>query len=195
MKHRFGPCRTGWLRAMARRALRSEPMETDEALMKRLAEGDGAALDRLIDRWRARLFSFLLRRNAGDRAEDLFQETWLRVVRSHASFDRRQRFATWFFGIANNLCRDEARRRAVRARSTAAFASDSAETPLDLRLDARRRLAALPDRLREVLVLRYFEDLGEREIADVVGIPAGTVKSRLHAAVRALRGKAPDDVD
>ena len=57
----------------------------------------------------------------------------------------------------------------------------------DLRLDMERRLAALPDRLREVLVLRYHQQLSEREIAEVVGIPQGTVKSRLHTAVRTLR--------
>lgn len=162
--------------------------------MARVADGDSRALDALIDRWRERLFSFLLRRRARDRADDLFQETWLRVVRSHTSFDRNQRFSTWIFGIANNLCRDDARRAAVRARGVAPAVNGRNEPPVDLRLDVRRRLAALPDRLREVLVLRYFEDLGERDIAALVGIPAGTVKSRLHAAVRALRGEAIDDV-
>ena len=63
-----------------------------------------------------------------------------------------------------------------------------------MRLDLERRLAALPDRLREVLVLRYYRDLGEREIAELLAIPPGTVKSRLHAAVRALRGGEERDV-
>jgi RNA polymerase sigma-70 factor (ECF subfamily) len=78
----------------------------------------------------------------------------------------------------------------------AALHGGAAPVPVDVKLDVRRRLEALPDRLREVLVLRYFEGLSEPEIASVAGIPGGTVKSRLHAAVKALRGQeATLDVD
>jgi RNA polymerase sigma-70 factor (ECF subfamily) len=165
-----------------------------------LQRGDAPAFERLLERYQRRLFGFLLRRAPPQHAEDLFQETWLRVVRARESFDPARRFSTWLFQIANNLCRDGARRSAVEARDQARLQADvlargaAGMTALDVKLDAWQRLAQLPDLLREVLVLRYFEDLGEREIAEIVGVPPGTVKSRLHAAVRALRG-APEEHD
>jgi RNA polymerase sigma-70 factor (ECF subfamily) len=174
-------------------------MEADERLMERVLHGDAHALEALIERYRGRLHGFLCRRSDLSRVDDLFQETWLRVVRGRASFDPARRFSTWLFGIANNLCRDLARRHAVATRDghTAALAllGGKSEPPLDLRLDVRQRLHALPDRLREVIVLRYFDGMAEREIAEIVGVPQGTVKSRLHAAVRCLRGQEdPGDV-
>lgn len=163
--------------------------------MRRVQQGHEAALGELMERYRPRLFGFLMKR-APDVAEDLFQETWLRVVRARASFDPKRRFSTWLFQIANNLCRDRARRRRVEegyletAREEAKTAPGLLETPpLDLRLDVHRRLAALPERLREVLILRYYHQLGEADIAEIVGIPRGTVKSRLHTAVRTLRSQ------
>ena len=163
--------------------------------MTRVQAGDPQAFELLVERYRSRLFAFLQRRSASGHSDDLFQDTWLRVVRARASFDPARRFSTWLFSIANNLCRDAARRGAVELRERAAVqhagdASVSTVSAIDTRLDVGRRLALLPERLREVLVLRYFEDLGEREIAEIVGVPPGTVKSRLHAAVRTLRGQA-----
>lgn len=169
-------------------------MESDEALMLRAQHGDARATDELIARWRLRLHAFLARRARQNDADDLFQETWLRVVRARDRFDTRQRFSTWLFSIANNLCRDQSRRLAVRTRDSHAPPIAAPPLSTELRIDVRRRLATLPDRLREVLVLRYFEDLSDLEIAAVVGVPAGTVKSRLHTAVRALRGEEPLDV-
>jgi RNA polymerase sigma-70 factor (ECF subfamily) len=67
--------------------------------------------------------------------------------------------------------------------------------PVDSRLDMAARLALLSDRLREVVVLRYFEDHSEREIAKIVGIPPGTVKSRLHQAIRVMREQEAADAD
>jgi RNA polymerase sigma-70 factor (ECF subfamily) len=164
--------------------------------MERVQGGDDAALAELFTRFRSRLYGFLVRRAGESAADDLFQETWLRVVRGRARYDPRRRFSTWLFQIANNLCRDRARRRAVQARSHGALKeamrSDPqrlSAPPLDLRLDVHRRIARLPERLQEVLLLRYYHQLPEREIAAVVGIPAGTVKSRLHSAIRMLRAQ------
>lgn len=171
--------------------------------MEAVQSGDATALKTLFGRYRSRLFGFLLKRcGDGATAEDLIQETWLRVVRSRHRYDPRRRFSTWLFQIANNLSRDLARRRDVERRGREGMLSaESIRRPTteapghDLRLDMERRLAVLPDRLREVLVLRYHQQLTEREIAEVVGIPQGTVKSRLHGAVRALReGIEAEDV-
>ena len=177
-------------------------MESDERLMARLAGGDESALPPLLSRWRGPLYGFLVRRAGEADADDLFQETWLRVVRHGDRFDPERRFSTWLFQIANNLCRDRVRRLAVRERHRqerqAEARGDPGRTrppPLDTTLDMRERVARLPERLREVLVLRYYRDLPEKEIARIVGIPQGTVKSRLHAAVKALRAQEQGDDD
>ncbi len=179
--------------------------EPDERLMVRVQQGEVEAFDALFQRYRQRLFAFLVRR-CGDRpaAEDLCQETWIRVVRARWRFDPRRRFSTWLFQIANNLARDRARRAAVDTRKRKALAAQTAAertTPEPVaepdlargESDLRRRLAELPDPLREVLVLRYYHDLSEREIAEIAGVPRGTVKSRLHAAVKTLRKEIQRD--
>ena len=86
--------------------------------MERVQGGDDRALSERLERYRAPLFGFLARR-LGDAAsaEDLFQETWLRVVRARARFDPQRRFSTWLFQIANNLCRDRFRRSGTERRA------------------------------------------------------------------------------
>ncbi len=187
--------------AAGRKWVWSGSMASDEECMARVAQGDDEALAELLGRFRGPLYGFLSRRVPSSETDDLFQETWLRVVRYRDRFDPKRRFSTWLFQIANNLCRDRARRREVRERhrtaSQAEAQADPARTtppPLDRDLDMRRRVSALPDPLREVLVLRYYRDLPEKEIAKIVGIPPGTVKSRLHKAVKTLRaGLAEED--
>jgi RNA polymerase sigma-70 factor (ECF subfamily) len=174
-------------------------VESDEALMRRVQSGETPAFTELFTRYRSRLYGFLVRRVGEPAADDLFQETWLRVVRARERFDPGRRFSTWLFQIANNLCRDSGRRRAAKGRAEDTMHDASRSDPrlrtpaLELRLDVQRRMAGLPARLQEVLVLRYFEQMTESEIAEVVGIPAGTVKSRLHAAIHTLRGREVDD--
>ncbi len=170
--------------------------------MERVQAGDAEALGSLIDRYRGPLYAFLWRR-AGEGADDLFQESWIRVSRARDRFDPSRRFSTWLFQIANNLCRDRWRRQGARRRALDALGSELRTTGADVApaptLPADqglfRRLDALPDRLREVLVLRHYHELGEAEIAEVLGIPRGTVKSRLHAAVRAARALLEEGTD
>ncbi len=184
---------------------RTSDPESDEQLMARVRGGEVEAFDALFERYRRRLFGFLFRRcDETAAAEDLFQETWIRVIRARNRFDPRRRFSTWLFQIANNLCRDRVRRLTVdirkrealheqaQARSESATAS-SPELSVALPADLRESLAALPDRLREVLVLRYYHDLSEGEIAEIVGVPRGTVKRLLHAAVKTLRAGVQSD--
>jgi len=98
-----------------------------------------------------------------------------------------RRFSTWLFQIALNLCRDwhrKARADPVDPADIDRIAADGAAT--DAAIDARRLLAALPEPQREVVVLRYLHDLGEDEVAEILGCPRGTVKSRLHHALRKL---------
>jgi RNA polymerase sigma-70 factor (ECF subfamily) len=177
-------------------------VSSDEDLMELVQAGDADALGSLIERYRGPLYAFLWRR-AGDAADDLFQESWIRVSRARDRFDRSRRFSTWLFQIANNLCRDRWRRQGARRRALDAFGTELRSTARDiapapaLPADSSvfQRLDALPDRLREVLVLRHYHELGEAEIAEVLGIPRGTVKSRLHTAVRAARDLFENEAD
>ncbi len=166
---------------------------SDEELMARLQAGDERALEQLMQRYQGPLYGFLSRR-VGSAADDVFQETWIRIVRARERFDTERRFAAWLYQIANNLCRDRYRRVDAMRRAVDSFQVEdetlraAPEAPaLPDRDVMRERVLALPDRLREVLVLRYYEDLGEEEMSRVLGVPRGTIKSRLHAAVKALR--------
>jgi RNA polymerase sigma-70 factor (ECF subfamily) len=163
-------------------------MEADEELMRAVALGDERALGVLVDRHAPRIHAFLVRLvdDASD-ADDLVQETWLRVARGAGSFDPARRFRPWLYGVAANLARDLQRRRRVRARPLEP--GPTATTPSDpsVALDLRARLGELPTRLREVVLLRYFEDMSEAEMSRALRVPPGTVKSRLHAALRKLR--------
>jgi RNA polymerase sigma-70 factor (ECF subfamily) len=162
-------------------------MATDEDLIGQVAGGDELALQELLRRYERPLSHFIYRHTAGRDVEDLYQETWLRVVRAAERFDPGRRFSTWLFQIAVNLCRDWHRRGGPDAVPTA----DAAEAAVDLGraeagMDAARLLAVLPQLQREVLILRYFHDLSEEELALILDCPKGTVKSRLHNALARL---------
>jgi RNA polymerase sigma-70 factor (ECF subfamily) len=167
-------------------------MRSDEDLMAAVASGDEAALAALIDRYAASVHAYLLR-HSGNRedADDLLQETWVRVARSAKSFDTARRFRSWIYGIATNLARDLFRRRMTKERALRTLAMSPPATPgadsAD-RGELRERIAKLPENMRAVLLLRYYEGMNEAEMAESLEIPRGTVKSRLHAALRELRG-------
>jgi RNA polymerase sigma-70 factor (ECF subfamily) len=167
-------------------------MRSDEDLMEAVASGDEAALTTLIDRYAASVHAYLLR-HSGSRedADDLLQETWVRVARSARRFDTARRFRSWIYGIATNLTRDLFRRRMTRERALRDLATQPPAAPRVDSVDRgelREHIAELPENMRAVLLLRYYEGMSEAEMAEVLGIPRGTVKSRLHAALRKLRG-------
>jgi RNA polymerase sigma-70 factor (ECF subfamily) len=168
---------------------------TDALLMGHIAVGEPEAVRLVIARYERPLLR-LLRRATGSSAsvDDLFQETWIRVVRSANSYDPHQPFPAWLFAIAWNRVRDHWSRR----KPDTGDATDltllpapgaSAEEQLMQKSEAqqmRRAVASLPTALAEALLLRYFEDLSEREISQRLGVPQGTVKSRLHYGLRKL---------
>jgi RNA polymerase sigma-70 factor (ECF subfamily) len=160
-------------------------MPTDEALVARLARGDEQALAELLRRWERPLAHFLHRRTGGRDVEDLYQEVWLRVVRAAERFDRERRFSTWLFQIALNLSRDWQRRRPAEPGEAGPEAAAAAEAA-DAGIDVERLLARLPEAQREVVALRYLHDLSEDDVAALLDIPKGTVKSRLHQAIARL---------
>ena len=167
--------------------------------MLRFQAGDARAFEALVRRHRTPVFSFLLRLT-GDRsrAEDLCQETFLKVVRASAEWAPRARFQTWLYAIARNQAVDEARRqafrRAERLDDAPAAAAASEDPPPDrsaegalLRPKLEAALAALPEEQREVFLLREYAGLRFHEIATVTGVPMNTVKSRMRYALEGLR--------
>jgi len=177
--------------------------ESDERLLAEFLDGDHQAFSQLVRRYDHELFLFVARfvRNSAT-AEDVVQETFIQVHRAAHGFDPKRRFRPWLFTIAANKARDllrtKGRRREVALVSENAdgeqmsfvdFLADAGPAP-DCEVEAeeqrecvRRVVGKLPDHLREVLVLAYFQRLAYKEMAEVLGIPLGTVKSRLHAAV------------
>lgn len=173
--------------------------ESDERLMLRFQAGEARAFEVLVRRHRRPVFSFLLRLT-GDRtrAEDLCQETFLKVVRASADWAPRARFQTWLYAIARNQAVDEARRqafrRAERLDDAPAAAAASHDPPPDrsaegalLRPKLEAALAGLPEEQREVFLLREYAGLRFHEIATVTGVPENTVKSRMRYALEGLR--------
>lgn len=157
--------------------------------------GDERATQQLLERYRRPLYGTLLRltRNPAD-AEELFQETFLRALRAGSRFDPSRRFKPWIFTIATNLARDRAKRAAHHATPELRAPDElpenrqqDMERRRNLSVDLSRALEALPDHHREIIELRYFDGLEEPEIARAANIPRGTVKSRLHHALRKLR--------
>ncbi len=171
--------------------------------MRRFQAGDAGAFEALLRRHRTRVFQYLLR-FTGDRgrAEDLLQETWLKVIGAAARWEPRARFTTWLWAVARNLALDEIRRAALRrtepldppGEATLPFADsgplpDRAAELSQVRPHLEAAIAALPEEQREVFVLREYAGLGFREIAEISGAPENTVKSRMRYALEALRAR------
>ncbi len=172
-------------------------------LARGLRRRDPALLERLIEKYRFRLFRYLLYVTA-DRAtaEELFQETWLRVLERGHRYDGRHRFETWLFTVTRRLVIDHQRRRQARSwelldpagdEGALGLEADRNPSALDRVLEREesdrlgRALSLLPAAHREVLVLRFHEDMSLEEIAAVVAAPLSTVKSRLYRGLEALR--------
>lgn len=184
----------------------------DETLMLLYAEGVHEAFEVLLKRHERGVYNFILRSTrAPDLAEDLTQEVFLRVIRSAPKYKKSARFTTWLYTIARNICIDRARRASRRKevslnRNIGGDNDEGSKTFLDalpdddaeagsismIREQFRDRLKvaleALPEEQREVFLLREVSGLKFREIADIVGVPENTIKSRMRYALETLRG-------
>ncbi len=175
---------------------------TVESELTRLRGGDVEAVTVVMERYQHRLYRYLLRLlREPATAEDLFQQTWVKVMERIRSFDPSHSFEGWLFALARNLAIDYLRR----------YRPESIDEPLpsgDSRLELvpgsgpdaleqvlaqeraailARALEHLPLAFREVLTLRFEEDMRLEEIATVLDLPLGTVKTRLHRALKHLR--------
>ena len=178
---------------------------SDEMLLTVYRQGNKAAFAELVERYERELFHFLVR-FLGDRAaaEDVFQETFLQVHQSADQFDPARRFRPWLFTIAANKARDlmrsQARRPTNPLQASISPGDDESgqfidlmqstatmpDAPLEkeeLQQQVHKTVMGMPEHLREILLLSYFHQFPYKQISDILSIPLGTVKSRLHAAV------------
>jgi RNA polymerase sigma-70 factor (ECF subfamily) len=170
---------------------------TDDELVARGADGDDEAFRVLVGRWEQPVFAFLHRMlGSAEEAQDLTQETFLRVVKGAGKYEASGQFRSWLFRIAGNQARSRLRRRKiVRWVSFDAGAHDvpherHAEHDLeaaDTRDTVRAALARLPERQRHAVLLRQYQEMSYREIADQLGATVPAVESLLHRAMAALR--------
>jgi RNA polymerase sigma-70 factor (ECF subfamily) len=178
---------------------------TDEQLLGDYRHGDKGSFGQLVGRYQRELYHFLVR-FLGNRAsaEDVFQETFLQVHQSAEQFDPQRRFRPWLFTIAANKARDlirsQARRPANPLQASISpgddesgefidlmqSASDLPSEPMEkqeLQAQVQETVSGMPEHLREILLLSYFHQFPYKQISEILDIPLGTVKSRLHAAV------------
>jgi RNA polymerase sigma-70 factor (ECF subfamily) len=169
--------------------------DPDTILMFSLREGDRTALSRLFERNHARVHALCARLAGPAEAEDLVQETFLRVQRHAETFDGGSGFTPWLFRIARNVCNDRGRRIRRTGGLEAEWAREQTVSRMtpdhEGRIDRRRliedALAALSADDREVIVLSRMHDLPYSQIADVLGCTAGAARVRLHRAIARLR--------
>jgi RNA polymerase sigma-70 factor (ECF subfamily) len=166
---------------------------SDELLVVRCQLGEPDAFDALIAQWHGPLWRYI-RRMAGrdDAAQDLLQDVWIRVIRGIARLRDGARLRGWLFGIARRVLMDRLRREYAAPGVAGVDPGDLAAEPdpADSEADLAAleiALGTLPGLEREVLTLFYLRDLSLAELADALGVPVGTVKSRLFRARRMLR--------
>jgi RNA polymerase sigma-70 factor, ECF subfamily len=182
--------------------------QPDEDLMVLYQRGEVRAFEILLVRHRKPLYNFILR-YLGDKetAEDLLQEAFMRVIKGAEAYKRQAKFTTWLYTIARNLCVDQTRRRKHRKHASLdapldageesgslldvlpskEMASDRKSVNKQLHATMQAAIAALSEDQREVFLMREFLDMPFKQIAEVVGVPENTVKSRMRYALDKLR--------
>lgn len=180
--------------------------KTDEELMTLLAQGNQRALDPIMHRYQNDIFRFCLHYlREVERAKELTQETFIRVYTACDRFDTARRFRPWVLCIARNLCLNELKRKkAIPMESIEEYASltrDNSGAVLQYAADtpegrvvesermelSKRALDSLGDTAREIVILRFFERMSAREIAEIVGSTEGAIRTRLHRIMMSLR--------
>ncbi len=179
---------------------------TDAELLAQFAQGDEAAFREIVNRYKNGLYAFLRQfLNYQDMVEDTFQETFLQLFTSRDSFDTSRPLRPWLFTIAANKAKDALRKRQRTAAIHIGAIADSQEMSFDdvlntLTSDSSTMpyeelqksetasrvgqiITNMPENLREILILAYFDQFSYKQMAQILSIPIGTVKSRLHTAV------------
>jgi len=178
---------------------------TDGELLDRYVDGEEAAFREIVSRYKNGLYAFLrLFLNRHELVEDVFQETFLQLFTSLESFDRNRPLRPWLFTIAANKAKDALRKWQRTNAIPIGTMGDSEDLSFDdvlntvtsdgtmpyeklqkseTSLRVRQIIADMPENLREILILAYFNRFSYKQMAEILSIPIGTVKSRLHTAV------------
>ena len=178
---------------------------TDAELLTRYTAGEEAAFREIIYRNKHGLYSYLRKfLNRHDLVEDVFQETFLQLFRSRENFDKNRPLRPWLFTIAANKAKDALRKWRRTSAVSIGSMMDSKDVSFDDMLNTitsdptmpyqelekdetalrvRQIIASMSDNLREILLLSYFQRFSYKQMAEILSIPIGTVKSRLHTAV------------
>ena len=177
-----------------------DTLATDEIIVERALTGDAEAFGELVHRWERRIFALtygMLGRE--EDARDATQETFLAAFRNLRGFRGEAKVSSWLHRIAVNQCISRQRRSKVRSESAleeeheTSFATPFAHSPAHVvegrqeTAAVRRAINSLPVELRQVVVMKEFEELTFREIADALDLPLSTVKSRLYTALKQLQ--------
>ena len=178
---------------------------SDSELLSRFRDGDEDAFREIVDRYKNSLYAFLRQfLNRHDLVEDVFQETFLQLFASRDSFDTSRPLRPWLFTIAANKAKDALRKWQRTSAVSIGTIADSQELSFDDMLNTvtsdntlpyeelqrnetadrvGKIIADMPENLREILILAYFQKFSYKQMAEILSIPIGTVKSRLHTAV------------
>jgi RNA polymerase sigma-70 factor (ECF subfamily) len=174
---------------------------SDEELMKALSKGDQRAFDELYKRFYGQLLGYFKNMLWGDRekAEDMVHDIFAKIIKNPDYFDSDRSFRTWLFSVASNMCKNEYKKQAVRKNTSTGVEehrSISSSTNVlsevqDVQFQEafEENLAKMDEKHREVFALRHLEGLSMKEIAEVMQINEGTVKSRLFYATKFLAEK------
>ena len=178
---------------------------SDSELLRRYLQGDADAFTEIVERYKNPLYAFLRRfLNRQDLVEDVFQETFLQLYNSREKFDLSRPLRPWLFTIAANKAKDALRKMQRHSSMSIGAIADTSDVSIDDVLNlftsydvtpdqeasktetaqrVRLIVADMPENLRGILILAYFEQFSYKHMAEILSIPIGTVKSRLHTAV------------
>ena len=171
--------------------------EIDFELIKAIQNGDMVAFNGMVERYKDRLMNVIGRMlSSTEEAEDIVQETFIRVYQHRQSFNFQHCFSTWIYTIALNLARNELRKRKkFKFLDIHDMAGSEAEFAVDPKLPSRlpqvleAATKALPEKYRTAFLLRDVQEMSYDEVAKILGVPLGTVKSRVNRARMILREK------
>jgi RNA polymerase sigma-70 factor (ECF subfamily) len=171
--------------------------EIDYSLMRSVQKGDMVAFTTMVDRYKNRLLNVIGRMlNSSEEAEDIVQETFVRVYQHRQSFNFQHCLSTWIYTIALNLARNELRKRKkFKFYEISEMQGNEAEFAVEAKVPSRlpqvldRAIKSLPEKYRTAFILRDVEELPYNEVAKILDVPLGTVKSRVNRARLVLREK------
>lgn len=172
---------------------------SDAELMQQIVSGDQAAFNTLYHRFKDRMFYYFYRMlgNSSEQANDFLQELFMKLIEKPESYNPYYSFQTWFFSVANNMCKNEYRRREVRReyqtlealQTKLDYISETSVEPEQLLEKVFLTLDQLGEEHRASFLLRYREGFSIKEVAEILDLPEGTVKSRLYYAKKLLAEK------